>query len=56
MSRNKFYDKTISLLKERFSDNTALDILDNMQAVYEAKDSDYSATRSEEHTSELQSH
>jgi hypothetical protein len=44
MSRNKFYDKTILLLKERFKDNTALDILDNMQKVYEAKDSDYSAT------------
>ena len=44
MSRNKFYDKRIVLLKERFKDNTALDILDNMQAVYEAKDSDYSAT------------
>jgi hypothetical protein len=44
MSRNKFYDKTIYLLKERFKDDTALDILDNMQAVYEAKDSDYSAT------------
>ena len=44
MSRNKFYDKTIFLLKERFKDNTALDILDNMQKVYEAKDSDYSAT------------
>ncbi len=44
MSRNKFYDKTIFLLKERFRDNTALDILDNMQKVYEAKDSDYSAT------------
>ena len=44
MSRNKFYDKRIVLLKARFKDNTALDILDNMQAVYEAKDSDYSAT------------
>ena len=44
MSRNKFYDKTIFLLKERFKDNSALDILDNMQAVYEAKDNDYSAT------------
>jgi hypothetical protein len=44
MSRNKFYDKTISLLKERFKDETALDILENMQAVYEAKDNDYSAT------------
>jgi hypothetical protein len=44
MSRNKLYDKRIVLLKERFKDNTALDILDNMQAVYEAKDNDYSAT------------
>ena len=44
MSRNKLYDKRIVLLKERFKDNTALDILDNMQSVYEAKDSDYSAT------------
>jgi hypothetical protein len=44
MSRNKFYDKTIYLLKERFKDDTALDILNNMQAVYEAKDNDYSAT------------
>ncbi len=44
MSRNKFYDKTIFLLKERFKDDTALDILNNMQKVYEAKDSDYSAT------------
>ena len=44
MSRNKLYDKRIVLLKARFKDNTALDILDNMQAVYEAKDNDYSAT------------
>ena len=44
MSRNKFYDKTISLLKQRFKDETALSILDNMQSVYEAKDNDYSAT------------
>ena len=44
MSRNKFYDKTIFLLKERFQNPIALDILDNMQKVYEAKDSDYSAT------------
>ena len=44
MSRNKFYDKTILQIKEMFKDETALDILDNMQAVYEAKDSDYSAT------------
>jgi hypothetical protein len=44
MSRNKFYDKTIFQIKEMFKDSTALDILDNMQSVYEAKDSDYSAT------------
>ena len=44
MSRNKFYDKTIFQLKERFRDDTALDILDNMQKVYEAKDNDYSNT------------
>ena len=44
MSRNKFYDKTIFLLKERFQNPIALDILDNMQKVYEAKDSDYSDT------------
>jgi hypothetical protein len=44
MSRNKFYDKTIYLLKERFQNPIALDILNNMQKVYEAKDSDYSAT------------
>ena len=44
MSRNKFYDKTIYLLRERFQNPIALDILDNMQKVYEAKDSDYSAT------------
>ena len=44
MSRNKFYDKTIYLLKERFQNPIALDILNNMQAVYEAKDNDYSAT------------
>ena len=44
MSRNKFYDKTIYLLKERFQNPIALDILDNMQKVYEAKDNDYSAT------------
>ena len=44
MSRNRFYDQRIVRLKERFKDNTALDILDNMQSVYEAKDSDYSAT------------
>ena len=44
MSRNKFYDKTIVQIKSMFKDETALDILDNMQSVYEAKDSDYSAT------------
>jgi len=44
MSRNRFYDQRILRLKERFKDNTALDILDNMKSVYEAKDSDYSAT------------
>jgi len=44
MSRNKFYDKTIFQLKGMFSDETALNILDNMQVVYEAKDNDYSAT------------
>ena len=44
MSRNRFFDQRIVRLKERFKDNTALDILDNMQAVYEAKDNDYSAT------------
>ena len=44
MSRNKFYDQTILQLKEKFTNETALDILDNMQSVYEAKDNDYSAT------------
>ena len=44
MSRNKFYDQRIVLLKEMFKEETALNILDNMQAVYEAKDSDYSAS------------
>jgi hypothetical protein len=44
MSRNRFYDQRIVRLKERFKDNTALDILDNMQSVYETKDNDYSAT------------
>ena len=44
MSRNKFYDQTISSIKAKFTDETALDILDNMQSVYEAKDNDYSAT------------
>ena len=45
MSRNKFYDKTIFELKNKFTvSETAIDILQNMQAVYEAKDSDYSAT------------
>ena len=44
MSRNQFYDKTIIQIKSMFKDETALDILDNMQSVYEAKDNDYSAT------------
>ena len=44
MSRNKFYDQRVFRLKERFKDETALSILDNMQTVYEAKDNDYSAT------------
>ena len=44
MSRNKFYDNTIFQIKRMFTDETAISILDNMQAVYEAKDSDYSAT------------
>ena len=44
MSRNKFYDKIILQIKQRFKDETALSILDNMQSVYEAKDNDYSAT------------
>jgi hypothetical protein len=44
MSRNQFYDKTIIQLKGMFKDETALNILDNMQKVYEAKDNDYSAT------------
>jgi hypothetical protein len=44
VSRNKFYDKTIFQIKGMFKDETALNILDNMQNVYEAKDNDYSAT------------
>jgi hypothetical protein len=44
MSRNKLYDQTIYQLKAMFTDATPISILDNMQAVYEAKDSDYSAT------------
>ena len=44
MSRNRFYDQRVVRLKERFKDTTALDILDNMQSVYEAKDNDYSTT------------
>ena len=44
MSRNRFYDQRVVRLKERFKDETALSILDNMQTVYEAKDNDYSAT------------
>ncbi len=44
MSRNKFYDETIFKIKGMFKDETALNILGNMQSVYEAKDNDYSAT------------
>jgi hypothetical protein len=44
MSRNKFYDKIILQIKQRFEDETAINILENMQSVYEAKDNDYSAT------------
>lgn len=44
MSRNKFYDNTILQLKGMFKDEVALNILDNMQSVYEAKDNDYSTT------------
>lgn len=44
MSRNKFYDKIILQIKQRFEYETAINILDNMQSVYEAKDNDYSAT------------
>jgi hypothetical protein len=44
MSRNRFYDKTIIQLKDMFKNETAWNILDNMKTVYEAKDSDYSAT------------
>jgi hypothetical protein len=44
MSRNKFYDKIILQIKQRFQYETAINILDNMQNVYEAKDNDYSAT------------
>jgi hypothetical protein len=44
MSRNKFYDKIILQIKQRFEDETAISILGNMQSVYEAKDNDYSAT------------
>ncbi len=44
MSRNKFYDKTIFQIRGMFKDETAFNILDNMQSVYEAKDNDYSAT------------
>ena len=29
MSRNKFYDQTISSIKAKFTNETALDILDN---------------------------
>ena len=34
MSRNKFYDNTIFQLKGMFKEGTALNILDNMQAVF----------------------
>ena len=44
MSRNSVYDHIILQLKAKFSDPTALRILDNMQKVYEAKDNDYSST------------
>lgn len=44
MSRNLVYDQTILQLKTKFSDQTPLNILDNMQKVYEAKDNDYSST------------
>jgi hypothetical protein len=44
MSRNKFYDKIILQIKQRFQYETAINILDNKQNVYEAKDKDYSAT------------
>jgi hypothetical protein len=57
MSRNKMYDEILTNLKNEFatvdfatyglSDNEKIyknicDLLDRMQAVYEAKDSDYS--------------
>lgn len=44
MSRNLFYDKIIDELKSKFSDGTSIDILNNMQKVYEAKDDDYSSS------------
>ena len=44
MSRNSVYDQIILHLKSKFSDATALNILENMQKVYEAKDNDYSST------------
>lgn len=44
MSRNAFYDQVIVELKLKFSDQTPLNILDNMQKVYESKDNDYSST------------
>lgn len=44
MSRNLIYDQTILKLKSKFTDKVSLDILDNMQKVYEAKDNDYSST------------
>lgn len=44
MSRNLVYDQTIRQLKTKFTDSTAIEILDDMQKVYEAKDNDYSST------------
>ena len=44
MSRNLFYDNIVLELKSKFSDNTPIDILSNMQKVYEDKDNDYSST------------
>lgn len=43
MSRNTSYDYIILQLKAKFTDSTPLNILDNMQKVYEAKDNDYSS-------------
>lgn len=44
MSRNSVYDQIILQLKSKFSHSTSLNILNNMQKVYEAKDNDYSST------------